>query len=177
MSKLKKLKIIFILFQQKHSKACRKWNSLLIPYVHYQIVVIPAPPAFSLLNSILMLYFCTEKKKKIHTHTSCLSPLANTAQKGLQFIVAKISLRSFSKSVSIGRNAHSYDVFVHICRKILFNVPISGSQTVWMLKGRGTQLMYSSTVDGMQSSLKRARFIERLELQIVLKPSAYIFPM
>lgn len=37
--------------------------------------------------------------------------------------------------------------------------------------------VYSSTVGGMQSSLKRTRFTEHLELQIVLKPSAYIFPM
>ena len=44
-----------------------------------------------------------------------------------------------------------------------------------MLKGRGMQLMYSSTVDGMQSSLKRTHFIEHLELQIVLKPSVTFF--
>lgn len=32
------------------------------------------------------------------------------------------------------------------------------------------QLMYSSTVNGMQSSLNRIHFISHLELQIVLKP-------
>lgn len=32
------------------------------------------------------------------------------------------------------------------------------------------QLMYSSTVNGMQSSLNRIHFISHLELQIILEP-------
>lgn len=72
------------------------------------IVVIPAP-CFSLLTLFPGCISVQKKKKKhTHTHTSCLSPLANIAQKGLQFIVAKI-LELFKKCEH-SRNAHSYDV-------------------------------------------------------------------
>lgn len=120
------LMVFLMLFQRMLSQLYRKLNKVSIIYTSHAIVIILYLFFFFFLFHSSVSFSSSRSAMARKMHAMSFSISKHCTKRVTVYLHEDFS-EELLKSVSLGRNVYGDDVCIHICGKILFNVPISGS--------------------------------------------------